>query len=105
MTRINYTAAFAAALDRVKQEGRYRVFNTLERRTGDFSVARHHDKDKDIIIWCANDYLGMGQHPEVISAMEQTINRMGAGAGGTRNISGTHCAVVELVGLAPHKAK
>jgi 5-aminolevulinate synthase len=96
---MEYNARFEAAVDQVKAEGRYRVFADLRRNRGDFPHAKfrtHNGSDKDIVIWCSNDYLGMGQHPCVIEAMHSAIDRVGAGAGGTRNISGTTSYHVEL---------
>jgi 5-aminolevulinate synthase len=92
----NYNALFEQSLARLKAEGRYRVFHDLERRVGHFPVAHSHTTGRQITVWCSNDYLGMGQHPKVILAMKEALNRFGAGAGGTRNISGNHHAVVEL---------
>lgn len=92
----DYEAEFGKAVDALKAEGRYRVFMDLARRAGQFPVATDEETGKDITVWCSNDYLGMGQHPKVITAMHDAIDRMGAGAGGTRNISGNHHEVVEL---------
>ena len=88
---MNYDKFFEHALDGLQQEGRYRVFAELEREAGAFPNARRFDADgaSKVTVWCSNDYLGMGQHPDVIAAMKEAIDRSGAGAGGTRNISGT----------------
>lgn len=96
MRKHRYDGYFDQALKKLKAEGRYRVFNQLERKAGQFPFARHVATHKDVVIWCANDYLGMGQHPVVIDAMKGAITSMGGGAGGTRNISGTHSPVVLL---------
>jgi 5-aminolevulinate synthase len=88
---MDYRKALASAIASVKAEGRYRVFADIIRRQGDFPRATYHVNGaaRPITVWCSNDYLCMGQHPAVISAMHEAIDRTGAGSGGTRNISGT----------------
>ncbi len=95
---MNYDTYFEEALGRLKTERRYRVFADLERIAGRFPHAIWHSPEgpRDVIVWCSNDYLGMGQHPRVIGAMVETATRMGTGAGGTRNIAGTNHPLVEL---------
>jgi 5-aminolevulinate synthase len=95
---MNYQRFFEEAVDQVHAERRYRVFADIERMAGAFPRAlwRSNGEAKEITVWCSNDYLGMGQHPAVIAAMQETAGRMGSGAGGTRNISGTNHPLVEL---------
>ncbi len=96
---MNYRAFFDQRIKDLKNEGRYRYFANLERIAGRFPNAIYHAPDntsREVIIWCSNDYLGMGQHPVVLDAMHNAIDQSGAGAGGTRNISGTTRYVVEL---------
>lgn len=91
-----YAASFSDALSQLKREGRYRIFNEMERRAGSFPLAKSFRTRKGVTVWCSNDYLGMGQHPAVLTAMQEAVKRYGAGSGGTRNISGTHHLVVIL---------
>ena len=91
-----YNTIFFEAIQKVKKEGRYRTFMNLSRISAEFPYAYNQSDGKKIIIWCSNDYLGMGQDSTVLNQMCGTIHEMGAGAGGTRNISGTNKEVVKL---------
>jgi 5-aminolevulinate synthase len=96
---MDYRGFFEDAVDALRQEKRYRVFADLERIAGRFPRAIYRDpsdNQREITIWCSNDYLGMGQHESVIAAMQDTAAKLGVGAGGTRNISGTTRPLVEL---------
>jgi 5-aminolevulinate synthase len=95
---MDYARAFDTAIDEVRKEGRYRVFADIKRVQGAFPRARLRTEqgEKDIVVWCSNDYLGQGQHPRVLEAMQSAIADVGAGSGGTRNISGTTSFHVDL---------
>lgn len=88
----DYSGAFAVAVGKVRQEGRYREFADICRIRGRFPRAlfRGRDGEREVTVWCSNDYLGMGQHPKVLAAMHEALDEIGAGSGGTRNISGTN---------------
>ncbi|MBE7638393.1 5-aminolevulinate synthase [Sneathiella sp. P13V-1] len=95
---VNYNEVFEKAIADLKSEKRYRVFTELGRHAGDFPRATRHTENgtAEVTIWCSNDYLGMGQHPKVLAAMKDAIDEFGAGAGGTRNISGNAHMICEL---------
>jgi 5-aminolevulinate synthase len=95
---VDYERVFASALDGLKRERRYRVFAEIERDAARFPRAIWHSPQgpREIVVWCSNDYLAMGRHPAVIEALRETASKMGAGAGGTRNISGTSNVLVQL---------
>jgi 5-aminolevulinate synthase len=97
-TSATYQKHFADNIDALKEDGRYRTFAVIERLCGEFPYARMHDEhgSKKVVVWCSNDYLGMGQHPAVIKAMQDAVETWGAGSGGTRNISGNTLVHTQL---------
>jgi 5-aminolevulinate synthase len=94
----DYDAAFDAHLDRIKSEGRYRVFTELARQAAEppFAVHLGPAGPRRITVWCSNDYLGMSRHGKVVAAACEAARAMGVGAGGTRNIAGNHAPIVAL---------
>ncbi len=99
MSAPDYKRIFREAIEDLHREGRYRYFAQLRRRCGKFPKSDYYDgrgNVKEVTVWCSNDYLGMGQHPKVLSAMHEAVDDVGAGAGGTRNIAGTSWYHVEL---------
>jgi 5-aminolevulinate synthase len=95
---MRYDKTFQDKIDALHAEGRYRIFADLRRRRGSYPVAEHFSPERvrEVQVWCSNDYLGMSQHPSVIAAMHEALDSVGAGSGGTRNISGTTHYHVEL---------
>ncbi len=95
---MDYSEFFTKAVEQLHREKRYRVFANLERIVGRFprAIWRHDGQADEVTVWCSNDYLGMGQHPDVVAALVRSASGMGAGAGGTRNISGNSHPIVEL---------
>lgn len=105
----NYLSTLQSEIDKIKDEGHYRVFNNIERKAGQYPKATRHSngQTEEIDVWCSNDYLGMSQNKEVISAMQSAAEKLGAGSGGTRNISGTtnfHIQLEKEIALL-HKKK
>src|SRR6266700_1940848 len=98
VTSMDYRSIFAEAIAALHAERRYRVFADVERIAGRFpyAIRRSGNEAREIVVWCSNDYLGMGQHKDVVAAMTDTAQKMGVGAGGTRNISGTNHPLVAL---------
>lgn len=99
-TQLNmYDQKFNNCIDTLKKEGRYRTFINIQRHLGSFPNATRREgqvKKSEVVVWCSNDYLGMGQHPKVLQAMHKAIDTSGAGSGGTRNIGGNTCYIENL---------
>jgi len=93
---MDYNEFFSSKINELKAKGNYRVFTNLERHAGRYPYATDHSHQREIVIWCNNDYLGMSQNPEVIAAIQKAAVEIGGGAGGTRNIAGTHHPIVQL---------
>ena len=89
---MDYKKFFSNSINILKKSGEYRIFRDIGRIAGSFPTAKYNDllKKENIVVWCSNDYLGMGQHPFVLEAIERSMKEIGAGSGGTRNISGTN---------------
>jgi len=99
MAKIDYKRVFREAIEKLHEEGRYRYFAQLRRKCGNYPRSLYYDDDgnaKEVTVWCSNDYLGMAQHPDVLRAMHDALDDVGAGAGGTRNIAGTSWYHVQL---------
>ena len=99
MAKIDYKRVFREAIEKLHEEGRYRYFAQLRRKCGNYPRSLYYDDEgnaKEVTVWCSNDYLGMAQHPDVLQAMHEALDDVGAGAGGTRNIAGTSWYHVQL---------
>ena len=104
---MDFDKEFEAQLESLRDEGNYRIFADLERSCGAFPRARNYtdDGEREVTVWCSNDYLGMGTHPDVVARMVEVTESCGTGAGGTRNISGTNHHHVLLEDSAPWERK
>ena len=89
---MDYKKFFSDSINSLKKSGEYRIFRDIVRISGSFPIAKFNDliKKENIVVWCSNDYLGMGQHPFILEAIERSMKEVGAGSGGTRNISWTN---------------